>query len=889
MRWPRFSVVASLVLSFLVVSSLLFAFIGSASAQVFTPDTDLSSADASFWGEDASDHSGYSVASAGDVNGDGYDDILIGAYLDDDGGDNAGQTYLILGKATGWAMDTDLSAADASFWGEDSCDYSGWSVASAGDVNGDGYDDILIGAYLEDDGGYAAGQTYLILGKATGWAMDTDLSAADASFWGEDASDESGYSVASAGDVNGDGYDDILIGALYDDDGGSDAGQTYLILGKATGWAMDTDLSAADASFWGEDAMDHSGCSVASAGDVNGDGYDDILIGARDDDDGGSGAGQTYLILGKATGWAMDTDLSAADASFWGEDAGDYSGFSVASAGDVNGDGYDDILIGAYNDDDGGTDAGQTYLILGQATGWTMDTDLSAADASFWGEDSGDNSGYSVASAGDVNGDGYDDILIGARYDEDGGSNAGQTYLILGKATGWAMDTDLSAADASFWGEDAGDNSGYSVASAGDVNSDGGADILIGAWGDDDGGTDAGQTYLLLGNAIPSAPASPQCEGQTNPTGVGDATPEFSWTFSDPDSADTQSAYRILVASSSVNLAANNGDMWDSGKVTSSSSSDISYAGSTLSWGSTYYWKVMTWDNNGGQGPYCSEQTFTMNVPSNSIPNAPASPQCEGQTNPTGVSDATPEFSWTFSDPDSADTQSAYRILVASSSANLTANNGDMWDSGKVTSSSSTNISYAGSTLSLGGTYYWKVMTWDNHDAAGPYGSEQTFTMNVPSNSIPNAPASPQCEVQTNPTGVDDTTPEFSWTFSDPNSGDTQSAYRILVASSSANLAANNGDMWDSGKVTSSSSSDISYAGSTLSWGSTFYWKVMTWDNHDAAGPYGSEQTFTTAAEMGQQGTEESQGTALWIYIAAVVGGVAILVTFFVLLTKKRR
>ena len=150
-----------LLLVFFVVS-LLFAF--ASVAYAFDPDTNLSNADASFWGEDIGDSSGYSVTMAGDVNGDGYDDFLVGAYGDDDGGSNAGQTYLILGKASGWTMDTDLSAADASFWGEDYHDESGFSVATAGDVNGDGSDDFLIGAYGDDDGGTGAGQTYLLLG-----------------------------------------------------------------------------------------------------------------------------------------------------------------------------------------------------------------------------------------------------------------------------------------------------------------------------------------------------------------------------------------------------------------------------------------------------------------------------------------------------------------------------------------------------------------------------------------------------------------------------------------------------------------------------------------------------------------------------------------------------
>jgi hypothetical protein len=582
----RAKIAAAIVLLF-VAGSLLLTSNGSEGAEL-RMRTDLGRSHASFWGEDADDQSGYSVAGVGDVNGDGYDDILIGAYADDDGGSVAGQTYLILGKASGWAMDTDLSAASASFWGEDANDFSGTSVAGAGDVNGDGYDDILIGAWGDEDGGSQAGQIYLILGKASGWAMDTDLSSASASFWGEDAGDFSGDSVAGAGDVNGDGYDDILIGAWGDDDGGTNAGQTYLIFGKASGWAMDMDLSSASASFWGEDAGDYSGDSVAGAGDVNGDGYDDILIGAWGDDDGGTNAGQTYLIFGMASGWAMDTDLSAASASFWGEGADDQSGFSVAGAGDVNGDGYDDILIGAEGDDDGGSGAGQTYLILGKVFGWARDTDLSNADASFWGEKSSDHSGWPVAVAGDVNRDGYDDTLIGAYGNRDGGGGAGQTYLILGKASGWAMDTDLSTASASFRGEDDSDLSGWSVAGAGDVNGDSYDDILIGAFSDEDGGANSGQTYLILSGVDPPGPRNLRYSLSSSLTRV-----TLNWDA--PNSwAEPLEAYRIYRSANGM----------DYQYLGFTSTSTRTYADPAVTIGVTYHYMVVAdydggWENSG--------------------------------------------------------------------------------------------------------------------------------------------------------------------------------------------------------------------------------------------------------------------------------------------------
>jgi hypothetical protein len=465
---------------------------------VFDWTMDMNISDVStgiFLGEFGNDRSGVSVSIVGDVNGDGFDDIVIGAMYNDEGSYLAGQTYLILGKDSGWDLNISLSFSDASFIGERLGDYSGISVSGAGDVNGDGYDDFLIGA--DQYGASTQGETYLIFGKASGWSMDTNLSQADASFIGENRGDRSGCSVSGAGDVNGDGYDDFLIGAEYNSEGGTSSGQTYLILGKPSGWSMDTSLSKSDASFIGEGRNDNSGCSVSSAGDVNGDGYDDIIIGAWRNRLVDIDSGQTYLILGKSTGWSMDNSLSNSDASFTGESTGG-SGFSISDAGDVNGDGYDDIIIGACYDSEQDFEAGQTYLIFGKKSGWGLRMNLSKSDASFLGEKYKDRAGFSVSGAGDINADGYDDFLIGSYLNDEGGSGKGQTYLIYGKSTGWAMDINLSKVDVSFLG-DFSSQVGYSVSGIGDVNGDGFSDILIGTPEGSCSSSRQGITYLITG------------------------------------------------------------------------------------------------------------------------------------------------------------------------------------------------------------------------------------------------------------------------------------------------------------------------------------------------------------------------------------------------------
>ena len=472
-------------------------------------------ADATFLGERGwYEQAGDRVAIVGDVNGDGYDDFLIGAPYGPSGGAQVGKIYLVLGKPEAdWGQGFNLGNADASFVGEHHLQHTGQDVAGAGDVNGDGYDDFLIGACLHNASEVLtySGKIYLMLGQPEAdWGQNFALANADASFPGEAAYDQAGYALARAGDVNGDGYDDFLIGASFNDEGGANAGQVYLFLGHQDAvWGRNASLANANATFLGEAAGNNAGVAIAGAGDVNGDGYDDFLIGANYG--GAAAAGKVYLILGRAAAnWGPGFDLANADAAFLGEAANDLAGWAVAGAGDVNGDGLDDFLISANQNDAGGPNAGQAYLILGRtAANWGANFSLANANASFRGARAEDYTGYALSGAGDVNRDSYDDFLIGAyRFDAtEVLTDSGRAYVVLGKPTGWHVDTDLADADTAIdiWaldGEAANDQAGTDLAGGGDVNGDGFADFLVGAPRNDEASDQAGKVYLMLGKGL---------------------------------------------------------------------------------------------------------------------------------------------------------------------------------------------------------------------------------------------------------------------------------------------------------------------------------------------------------------------------------------------------
>ncbi|NIA69373.1 hypothetical protein HBA54_12300 [Pelagibius litoralis] len=473
-------------------------------------------------GDKLGDEAGTSVSSAGDVNGDGFDDIIVGAPFGDDGGDAAGEAYVVFGKASGFGT-VDLSnpldpAVGFVIVGDRSGDRAGSGVSSAGDVNGDGFDDIIVGAPGGDDGGGSAGEAYVVFGKADGFGT-VDLSALTPTdgfvIRGDRGGDQAGRSVSSAGDVNGDGFDDLIVGAPFGDDGIDDqAGKAYVVFGKAGGFdTVDlTGLSAANGFvIVGDTSGDRAGWSVSSAGDVNGDGFDDLIVGAYWGDDGGGDAGEAYVVFGKASGFGtIDvTGLAASGNGFviQGDTANDQAGYSVSSAGDVNGDGFDDLIVGARFGGDGGTTSGEAYVVFGKAGGFgTVDLSvLSPTDGFVIVGGAREAAGYSVSSAGDVNGDGFDDLIVGAARDSDGGTWAGGAYVIFGKAGGFGtVDlTSLVPADGFvIQGDAAFDRAGRSVSSAGDVNGDGFDDLIVGALYGDDGGDKAGEAYVVLGGAF---------------------------------------------------------------------------------------------------------------------------------------------------------------------------------------------------------------------------------------------------------------------------------------------------------------------------------------------------------------------------------------------------
>jgi hypothetical protein len=418
---------------------------------------------------------GRSVGTAGDVNGDGFDDVIMGADFYDNGQSEEGRAYVYHGSALGLSARADWTAESNQFGA-----LFGYSVGTAGDVNGDGFDDVIVGALSYDNGQADEGGAFVYYGSATGLSGTANWTAE-----GNQAGAVFGSAVSAAGDVNGDGYGDVIVGAGNFDNGQTDEGRAFVYHGSASGLSTTPDWTAESdqVSAW-------FGISVGTARDVNGDGFDDVIVGAQLYDNGQTDEGGAFVYHGSAFGlsitpnWTAESDQ--ADAS---------AGRAVGTAGDVNGDGFDEVIVAAFFYDNGQTDEGRAFVYHGSASGlsttpdWTAESNQAGAGLGFE---------EGVGTAGDMNGDGFDEVVVGAPWYDAGERDEGVAFVFRGSASGLSKTPNNSAE-----GNQQSASLG-SVGTAGDVNGDGYAEIIVGAYVYDHGQTDEGLVAVYRGRASSS-------------------------------------------------------------------------------------------------------------------------------------------------------------------------------------------------------------------------------------------------------------------------------------------------------------------------------------------------------------------------------------------------
>jgi hypothetical protein len=416
-----------------------------------------------------------------------------------------------------------ISNTEGTFTGTlDVNDYFGSSVASLGDLNGDGITDLAVGASGDSDGAAFNGAVWILFMNKDGTVNDYQkISDTEGNFTGTfNGGDNFGGSVVSLGDLNGDSVKDLAVGTSGD----SYKGAIWILFMNKDGTVNDYQkISDTEGNFTGTlDYFDYFGSSVASLGDLNGDGITDLALGAWGDDDGGDSKGALWILFMNTDGTVNDYQkISDTEGDFTGTlDNNDLFGSSVASLGDLNGDGITDLAVGASSDSDGGICKGAVWILFMNTEGTVNDYQkISDTEGNFTSTlDSGDNFGSSVVSLGDLNGDGVTDLAVGASSDSDGGTQKGAVWILFMNTEGTVNDYQkISNMNGYFTGRlDDYDYFGSSVASLGDLNSDGITDLAIGAYNDADGGPGKGAVWILFLDTIANEAADKDNDGMSD-------------------------------------------------------------------------------------------------------------------------------------------------------------------------------------------------------------------------------------------------------------------------------------------------------------------------------------------------------------------------------------